>query len=271
MTSNQTGFTVVTPSHNQAQFLEHTLRSVLEQDVPNVEYMVLDGGSTDGSVDILRRYERQLSFWRSEPDGGQTAAVNWGWQRARGQILAWLNSDDYYYPGALRIVADHFARNPAAILVYGVCEYVDPDGKSLGYAGVPFSLRTMIYSRDIVPQPSAFVRREAIELVGGLDESLNYSMDYDFFLRIAKRSAPIFIPQVLAAATIHPMAKTTKDRDLARQETHRVRLRHASRPGRLVVRLQPLMSRVFQALPEPIKTRVGELRPRRLADSPPRR
>ena len=104
--------TVVTPSFNQARYLDRTIRSVLDQGYPNLEYMVLDAGSTDGSLDIIKRYSDRLDYWRSGPDNGQSAAVNEGWQRASGEVMAWLNSDDFYLPGALDFVGNHFRVHP---------------------------------------------------------------------------------------------------------------------------------------------------------------
>src|SRR4051812_37287519 len=171
-------FTIVTPSFNQAAYLERTIRSIVDQGYPNLEYFVMDGGSTDGSIDIIKRYDEQIDYWVSGPDGGQAAAINAGWARGSGEIVAWLNSDDYYLPGALRWVADYMVSHPDEWVVYGKVEFVDPEVNLLADLGWPYSRRGMLLSRQLVPQPGAFIRREAIEKVGMLDEHLDYVMDY---------------------------------------------------------------------------------------------
>ncbi|MCV0384739.1 MAG: glycosyltransferase [Erythrobacter sp.] len=253
--------TIVTPSFNQGEYLERTIRSVIDQGYPRLEYIVLDGGSTDGSVDVIARYAPQLSYWRSASDGGQAEAINEGWAMARGDILAWLNSDDYLLPGALSAVSEAFRRHPQALLVYGVTYRVDADGGYLGSVGTPYRWRTLLLSRQLIPQPSAFVRRAALDQVGGLDDSLHYSMDYDFFLRVVQLAPPVMIPRPLAAATIHPAAKTTRDRDPAKKETHQVRLRHARGLYGPLVRMQPLLSRGFHQLPKGVRRIVNRARP----------
>jgi glycosyltransferase involved in cell wall biosynthesis len=261
---------VVTPSFNQAQFLERTLRSVLDQGYPDLEYIVLDGGSTDGSVDIIRRYADRLDYWRSRADDGQTAAINEGWSRTNGEILAWLNSDDYYLPGTLPFVGEYFRDHPETRLLYGTCERVDPQGHSLGFVGSPFRMRDLLFSRQIIPQPSAFLHRELISAVGPLDPALRYSMDYDLFLRATQRSTPVFVDRPLAGATIHPRAKTTADRDPAYRETHRLRLKHSSGLGRLFVRFQPVQSWVYRRLPSPLRRSIDAFRPHRVMNEPRR-
>lgn len=258
--------TVVTPSFNQAAFLERTIRSVLDQGYPNLEYLVLDGGSTDGSVDIIRRFADRIDYWVSQPDGGQTAAINAGWRRAHGEILAWLNSDDYYLPGALEIVGRAFVEHPDAALVYGPMRREDPDGRSLGMLGAAFSRRVLLYSHQMIPQPSAFFRRAGVEAAGPLDESLHYSMDYDFLLRLTSVGATMMIPETLAVATIHAEAKTTRDRAVAAVETNRVRRRYARGAGWLMVRVQPLLSWSYHRLPSVLRRFVDRLRPRRVYD-----
>ena len=127
--------TVVTPSFNQARFLERTIRSVLDQGYAQLEYLILDGGSSDGSTDIIRAYESHLAYWISEPDDGQSAAVNAGWRRASGEILGWLNSDDFYLPGTLQFVGEFFAAHPDVAFLYGTCDVVDEAGRKLRQVG----------------------------------------------------------------------------------------------------------------------------------------
>jgi glycosyltransferase involved in cell wall biosynthesis len=255
---------IVTPSYNQARFLERTIESVLDQGYPRLEYIVLDGGSTDGSLEIIERYGPRLAFWTSGPDGGQAAAINAGWRRSQGEVLAWLNSDDFYLPGALLEIGEAFAAHPEADLIYGLMRRVDGDGKPMGMVGSSFSWRTMLYSHQVIPQPSAFFRRSAVDDVGLLDESLHYSMDYDFFLRLARGRRALMLPRPLAVATVHGDAKTTRDRAEAGAETHRVRKRHARGLGAVLVRLQPAFAGAFRRMPAPARALIGRLRPRRV-------
>jgi glycosyltransferase involved in cell wall biosynthesis len=260
--------TVVTPSFNQARFLERTIRSVLDQGYPALEYIVMDGGSTDGSADIIARYADRISYWQSQPDGGQTAAINSGWRRATGDILCWLNSDDYYLPGSLHYVAEQMSNRPDVWTMYGSAEVVDEDGRHLAFWGRPFSRRVMILSQNCIPQPSSFVRREAIDAVGDLDETLNYTMDLDLFMRIAKVQAPRYLGRALAVVTKHKDAKTWRDRSKMARERYVVRRRYAQGIERPLVLTQPLASAVYQALPEAAKRLVSLMRPRRSYKSP---
>ena len=263
--------TVVTPSFNQGQFLERTIRSVLDQEYPNLEYFVMDGGSTDGSVEIIQRYADRIDFWASQPDGGQAAAINAGWRRATGEILCWLNSDDYYLPGTLNLVGRYLSEHPDTAILYGSCERVDANGRRSGYLGMAFSRRALLYSHQIVPQPSAFFSRSAVGDAAPLREELVYSFDYDLILRIARSNRPIvYVDRPLAAFTVHRDAKTTRHRDLAKRETHLVRRRYATGPGRLVIACQPMVSAIYQALPRGIRRGVDLLRARRIHDVPPR-
>ncbi len=198
---------VVTPSYNQASFLETTIRSVLEQDYPSVEYFVMDGGSTDESVDVIRKYANRLSGWVSEKDRGQGDAINKGLARAKGEIVAWLNSDDYYLPKAISSAVKTFQQNPEAALVYGDMLAVDQDGQTLNV------LRYGQYSLDdllcfqIIGQPAVFFRREAYEQAGGLDVNFHYMLDHLLWIRIAREAKIVHVPQTWAAARFHPQAK----------------------------------------------------------------
>jgi glycosyltransferase involved in cell wall biosynthesis len=256
---------IVTPSYNQGAFLERTIRSVLDQGYPNVEYFVMDGGSTDDSLAIIERYADRIDYWVSQRDNGQSAAINAGWRRATGDILCWLNSDDYYLPGTLQFVGEFFAANPEVALLYGTCECVDAEGRRIGYLGTSMNRRTLLLSRQIIPQPSAFFGRHAVEEVGIVDEELRYSFDYDFLLRLtAKANQVEYTPRPLAAFTIHADAKTTRDVQPAKQETYLVRMRYAHGLDRLIVRAQPLASRLYHVLPPRVRRAVDQLRPRQV-------
>jgi glycosyltransferase involved in cell wall biosynthesis len=262
--------TVVTPSFNQARYLERTIRSVLEQGYPNLEYMVLDAASADGSLEIIERYADRLDYWRSEPDDGQSAAINEGWKRASGEVISWLGSDDYYLPGTLHWVGEYFRDHPEEWVIYGSWEAVDEAGRRLNYAGSRFRRRTLILSRNTIPQPSAFIRREAIDTVGLLDERLHYTMDLDLFLRIAEHRTPRFVSRPLAAATMHPEAKTFSQRDAMARERYEVRLRYARGIEVPLVLLQPVQSKLFHALPPFARGLVNAIRPRRKFARPAR-
>jgi hypothetical protein len=199
---------VVTPSFNQAAFLEETLRSVLEQDYPRIEYLVIDGGSTDGSVEILRRYESRLAYWVSERDKGQSDAINKGWARATGEIVAYLNSDDTYEPGALRVVGEYFARHPETGMVFGHCNQMDEHGRRVGVLRAnPFALKQLLYT-NVIMQPTVFLRKTVLDDVGMLDADMGFAMDYDLWLRVALRHRIDALPAALANFRAHRASKS---------------------------------------------------------------
>ncbi len=166
---------IVTPSYNQGAFIEETIRSVLSQDYPRIEYIVVDGGSTDGTLSILRKYGDHLT-WFSEPDKGQSDAINKGFRKSHGEILAWLNSDDIYLPGAVRTAAGYLAVHPEVAMVYGDCHMVDEQGQVVGRSIwiEDFDLMRLVEDLNYIHQPAAFFCRQAFEGVGmsGLSQSL---------------------------------------------------------------------------------------------------
>ena len=202
---------VVTPSYNQGEFIEQTIRSVLLQGYPNLEYIIIDGGSSDNTPEIIRKYEGHLAHWVSEPDGGQSHAINKGFRRATGQIICWLNSDDYYAPGALKTVAENLADGTGTFALVGHCVQVFADGrpphKGEGrYEGLRRLLQ--FWKGYHMHQPSIFWRREVFEKVGFLDEAQHYIMDFDYWVRIARHFAFKNVDAVLSYATYHDAAKT---------------------------------------------------------------
>jgi glycosyltransferase involved in cell wall biosynthesis len=195
--------TVVTPSFNAAATIEETLRSVREQDYPHVEHVVVDGGSTDGTVEILERAEGVRFV--SEPDRGLSHAMNKGVAMATGDVIGWLNADDVYLPGALARVGEALRQRPEALWATGRCLIIDGEGREIR-RGITRYKDTLLrhwsfglhLTQNFVSAPSTFVRRHAFDLVGGFDERFRYSMDYDVWLRLGRRSAPIVIDAPLA-------------------------------------------------------------------------
>lgn len=175
---------IITPSFNQGKFLEQTITSVLDQDYPNIEYIVMDGGSTDNSVQILKKHANKLTFF-SQKDRGQSDAINKGLKLARGEIVAWINSDDFYLPGTIKSAVEILTQNDK-IFVYGKGHHVDENGIFLEeYPTEPFSLKRLAETCFIC-QPATFWRREVFDSVGYLDENLHFAMDYEYWIRIAK-------------------------------------------------------------------------------------
>ncbi|HOS97325.1 MAG TPA: glycosyltransferase family 2 protein [Deltaproteobacteria bacterium] len=180
--------TIVTPSYNQAPFLEAAIRSVLLQEYSNLEYFIMDGKSTDGSVEIIRRYEPWLAGWVSEPDRGQSHAINKGWKKATGDIIAWLNADDFYLPGAFSTVAQAFSSNHQARVFSGIGEIRDASGSVLMSTKNPssFDAHAMLSACGGVPlQPSVFLNRLVLDEVGYLNEDLHYTMDWEYWIRLS--------------------------------------------------------------------------------------
>ncbi len=179
---------IITPSYNQAQFIEQTILSVLNQDYPAIEYLIIDGGSTDGSVDIIRRYSDRLAWWISEKDHGQADAINKGINHASGEIVAWLNSDDIYLPGAVSQAAAILSREPNLGMVYGDALSIDQDGKPLGKFSFGNWELLDLMSFRIICQPSVFMRRSILEQVGNLASEFQFMLDHHLWIRIAQIS-----------------------------------------------------------------------------------
>jgi glycosyltransferase involved in cell wall biosynthesis len=240
---------IVTPSYQHAPFLEAAIDSVLHQDYPNLEYLVADGGSTDGTIEILKKYQSRLK-WFSEPDRGQTDAINKGFARTSGEILGWLNSDDEYAPGALRTVGDFFAANPDVGLVYGDANFIDARGGRLAACAhiEPFNRRRLLYYCDYIVQPAAFFRRSVFQSVGGMDESLHWAMDYDFWLKASAVSRCQYIPRVLAHYRWLATSKTGIGGPQRLVEVEQVARRHGASGLPAYFRLEAVRMHVADAL-----------------------
>jgi glycosyltransferase involved in cell wall biosynthesis len=235
-------FSIVTPSYNQGAFLAETIESVINQEGGfSIDYIIVDGGSSDTSVDIIRRYDELLhregwpvrchgiSFrWMSEKDRGQTDALMKGFSMATGDIFAWIGSDDTYLPRAFQKAVDVFRDHPDTGLMYGDAYYCDSNGSNIGrYHTEAFDLDRLA-AANIICQPSAFFRREAFEEVEGLDESLDFVMDYDLWIRIGKRFPCRYLPESLATYRLHETSKTINSDTLYKncEESLAVTIRH---------------------------------------------
>ena len=225
---------IVTPSFNQAEFLEEAILSVLNQDYPNLEYLLLDGGSTDGSVDIIRKYEGRFAYWVSGPDTGQSDAINRGWRLARGEILAYLNSDDLYFPGAVSAAARFFQAHPDVGIAYGACEFLDLMGGVASLITPPDFDLSQLSLGNFIAQPSVFLRKAVLDEIGPLDTNLRYCMDYDLWVRAAVAGVQIArIPgPPLARFRIRRASKTSTGSEAALKERLLI-LERAFSSGRL--------------------------------------
>jgi glycosyltransferase involved in cell wall biosynthesis len=217
---------IVTPSFNQAPYLEATIRSVLEQDYPDLEYIVVDGGSSDGSMEVIRRYADRLAWWVSEPDKGQTDALNKGFAHARGEILAWLNSDDTYQAGAVAEAVAFLRSQPEIGLVYGDANFIDENGKLIGcFPAAQTDYRRLRRGYVHIPQQAAFFRADLWRKVGPLDPSFYFAMDYDLWVRIAALAPIRYTPRTWANFRLHTQGKTIAAADRCWPEMLRVHFR----------------------------------------------
>jgi glycosyltransferase involved in cell wall biosynthesis len=219
--------TVVTPSFNQAAYLETTLLSVLGQCYPDLEYIVMDGGSTDGSAEIIQRYAGQLAYWQSQPDGGQAAALNAAFARARGDILCWINSDDFFLPGALHHVARQLAsRLDRPALSHGACLFFQQVGKGAKVVRPEAAGRPELLLKAHIIQPSAFWTRALWEKTGPLDESLRFAFDWEWFIRASAVGEFQTSDELLSAYRFHAAHKTGGGGAARREEIVTVARRH---------------------------------------------
>jgi glycosyltransferase involved in cell wall biosynthesis len=218
---------IVTPSLNQGPYIGEALDSVANQDYPSIEHIVVDGGSTDGTLDLLRA--RAGVQWISEPDDGQADAINKGFRLARGTIFAWLNADDYYLPGAVTAAVEAL-RKTGAGLVHGGWRQVQADGTIVrDVPAVPFDYRRQLEVANRVAQPGSFFTRAAFEAVGGLDASYRYAMDYELWLKLGERFEVTTVDAILGAYRYHPTSKTVAESHGFVAETWRASRSHGAR------------------------------------------
>lgn len=198
---------VVTPSYNQSAFLPQTIRSVLDQDHQELEYLIVDGGSSDGSVEIIREFAGRLAWWVSEPDAGQAEAINKGLAHAHGEIFAWLNSDDFYLPGAVSAAVAAFETHPDVVFVYGNMQAVDENNGLINVFDFDQLSLEDLLCFQIIGQPAVFMRRSAVEAVGGLNPDFHLLLDHQLWIRLARRGPILHLAHTLSAARYHAGAK----------------------------------------------------------------
>jgi len=207
---NYPKISIVTPSHNQAPFIERTILSVINQEYPNLEYIIIDGGSRDGSVEIIKKYEMYLDYWVSENDSGQSEALNKGFTKATGEIFAYLNSDDIYLPGTLNLISELFEKNNEVDLLYGHTKLLDSNDDKIGLCvALPFKLKEHLNGVFSIPQQSSFWKRDVFEKVGGFNVENHTCMDGEFFAYAAANNFSFkMVNKIFAGFRIHPSSKT---------------------------------------------------------------
>ncbi len=217
---------IITPSFNQVRYIEATIKSVLGQDYPRVEYIVVDGGSTDGTVNIIKKYADKLAWWVSEKDKGQTDAINKGFARATGDILAWINSDDTYEPGAVSAAVKYLGQHPHVGMAYGDCNFINENGDVIGKFNSAQTNHRLIRQGYVhIPQQTMFFRSDLWRQLGPLDPSFYFAMDYDLWTRISARAEIKYVPQTWANFRLHTSGKTIMADDRCWPEMIRVHYR----------------------------------------------
>ncbi|MDB4919639.1 glycosyltransferase family 2 protein [Mucilaginibacter sp.] len=222
---------IITPSFNQGNFIEETILSVLNQNYPNIEYIIIDGGSDDSTVDIIRKYEQKISYWVSEPDRGQTHAINKGFIKATGAIFAYLNSDDCYYPNTLKLVAESFRdqKDNSKLLIHGYCknglDFENLLHANTGVASAEFTARHLTMGYGVVPQPSVFWSANNLKF----NEELEFSMDHDYWYKLLNSDyKPIQLPETLSFYREHNAAKGSKLKERMWEEVIRLTMTYIS-------------------------------------------
>ena len=218
---------VVVPSFNQAKYLELTLRSILDQNYPGLELIVIDGGSKDGSADIIHNYEQHMKFWCSEPDGGQTQGIIKGFSNATGEILCFLNSDDLFEPGVLQDVGQYFIQHPDADAVYGNALWIDVEGKALRQQKeIPFNRFIWLYTYNYIPGMSMFWRRTAYDRAGGLNPAFQLAFDADLWIRFSDHGKIKHVARQWSRMRFYPDQKNRRFREQSDREDLAIRSRY---------------------------------------------
>lgn len=198
---------IITPSYNQAKYLEQTIQSVLNQDYAKIEYIVIDGGSNDGSLEIIKKYQDKLAYWVSEKDNGQADAINKGFVRASGDVVAWLNSDDFYLPDTIHNAVKVFEENPEVVLVYGNMLAVDENGKTFNTLNYKQLTLEDLVCFQIIGQPAVFFRKSALQKTKGLNLNFHFLLDHLFWIELAQHGKILHVNQTWSAARYHAEAK----------------------------------------------------------------
>jgi glycosyltransferase involved in cell wall biosynthesis len=232
MLNNFPKISVVTPSYNQAEFLERTIRSVLDQNYPNLEYIIIDGGSTDGSVDIIKKYADRLHYWISESDEGQSNAINKGIEMATGEWVAWQNSDDVFYPGSFASMAKASASYPDANLIVGDINLIDRyDSVLRDIRYVTPSYWAMLAEGMVLTNQAAFWRRRLHAEIGLLSETLHFAFDYEWFLRLTARYSGCHVDEIWGGYRLHDATKTANQQQRFLDENRSILRSHPSVPS----------------------------------------
>lgn len=241
---------IVTCSYQQGRFLDATIRSVLNQHYPSLEYIVIDGGSKDESSAIIASHASSLNYWISEKDNGQTDALKKGFARATGEIQGWLCSDDILLPNALLLVGEFFRDNPNVGAVYGDALWIDADGKPLrAKREMGFNQFVFLHDHNYIPQPSMFWRKSLFDAVGGLDESFNLAMDSDLWARFSEKTNIAHIPKYLSCMRFYPEQKTRSMKPAGRLEDLKIRTRSSKLARIAIIRpIQHVLARGLRAL-----------------------
>jgi glycosyltransferase involved in cell wall biosynthesis len=225
---NLPSFSLVTCSYQQGRFIEATLKSVLDQCYPALDYLVIDGGSKDESVPIIRGQESKLAYWVSEPDRGQTDALVKGFAKCKGEIMGWLCSDDLLLPGALEAVGKYFAEHPDVQWVYGDAIWIDAQGAPIRTKReMPWNRNVFLFDHNYLAQPSVFWRRSLYDAAGGLNQSFNLAMDSDLWLRFARIARPAHLSRYLSCMRYYPEQKTRALKPAGRKEDELLRVRES--------------------------------------------
>jgi glycosyltransferase involved in cell wall biosynthesis len=240
---------VITPSYNQGEFLEATIRSVLDQQYPNLEYIVIDGLSADNSKEIIQKYSSKIAYWCSEKDNGQSQALNKGLERATGSLVGWINSDDLYYPGSLEALARCFEEDPGLDVVFADYDYIDDEGKTVHRRKeTRYDLKTSYWTAECFhANVAALFRRECFQKWGGLREDLHMAMDYEFYLRLGVHGCRFaHLPRPCGAYRLHSLSKTVTSQARSLEETRKIRNEYSAMldHSRLLSRFLPPLYRV---------------------------
>jgi glycosyltransferase involved in cell wall biosynthesis len=240
---------VVTVCYNHAQFVADTIQSVLTQDYPNIEYIVIDGGSTDGSAEIIKKYSDRLAYWCSEPDGGQTPGLIKGFSKATGDVFCWINSDDLLAPGTLSEVANFFKKHPDAMCVTGDTRLIDGNGRQIRIQRqLPFCRFFWLNDHNYIAQSSTFWRRKLYEKVGGLNSEFNLAMDGDLFARFSDEARLHKVRRIWSSFRVYAEQKTTALRGRGREEDEIIRRRYYPHESVLVRKVRRGVARPLRVL-----------------------